>query len=163
MPSTRINGGTVEIMMNDLLNAGIKTASVYFDGCGDSGSIESVSYYNEFNALLNDSSVLNNNALTDAKYPYESRTSAYNSETKRWDETWELETVSANKLIEVIAYEKLEESNIDWYNNDGGFGEVNFFFDSKRIELDMNQRYTEINSHNFSWRYNGLAALEGDE
>lgn len=162
MPSTRINGGTVEIMMNDLLNAGFKKAVVHFDGCGDSGSIECVSYYKD-TGLVTDLTGLHSNALKDEKYPYESCSSAYNSETKRWDETWELETVSANKLIEVIAYEKLEASNIDWYNNDGGFGEVNFFFDSKRIELDMNQRYTEINSHNFSWRYNGLAALEGDE
>jgi hypothetical protein len=163
MPSTRINGGTVEIMMNDLLNAGFKKAIVYFDGCADSGSIESVNYYKDPDVLVTDLSVLHSSALKDEKYPYESRSSVWDSVSNKWNETWTSEHANANKLIEIIAEEKLEESGIDWYNNDGGFGELTLLFDSKKVALDMNQRYTEINSYRFKYNYFGKADDEGDE
>jgi hypothetical protein len=163
MPSTKINGGTVEIMMNNLLNAGLKKAIVHFDGCGDSGSIESVNYYKDHNVLVTDLSVLHSSALKDEKYPYESCSSAWDSVSNKWNETWTSEFANANKLIEIIAYEKLEESGIDWYNNDGGFGELTLFFNSKNVELDVNQRYTEVNSYTFKYNYLGKADDEGDE
>ena len=58
MPSARISGGTIEIMMNDLLNAGFKRAIVHFDGSGDSGSIESVDYFNDLELDVTNMTVL---------------------------------------------------------------------------------------------------------
>ena len=162
MPSARISGGTVEIMMNDLFNAGFKRAIVHFDGSGDSGSIESVDYFNDLDIDETNMSVLYKNALTDERYSYESCSSTWDSANTKWNETWELVHVNANKLIEIIAEEKLEESDIDWYNNDGGFGQVEFHFDSKEIVLEIHQRYTEINSHTFTYDYLGKADVGED-
>jgi len=44
----------------------------------------------------------------------------------------------------------LERTNIDWYNNDGGCGQMTINLDDKvEIELEVNTRYTEYNTDSF--------------
>lgn len=156
MSVSKINGGTVEIMMNDLARDGFLKAVVYFDGCGDSGSIESVNFYKVQGQAVIDLAVLHSDTLKTKKYPIVCSDTSYDQATQSWKRKDEDKLCDATELIEHIAYEKLDESGIDWYNNDGGFGEVTFYFDNKEIELDMNQRYTEVSTYNFSHSYRGF-------
>jgi hypothetical protein len=37
----------------------------------------------------------------------------------------------------------LEDAGIDWYNNDGGYGELRINLDPIEINLEVSTRYTE--------------------
>lgn len=156
MSAPKINGGTVQIMMDDLARDGFTKAIVYFDGCGDSGSVESVSFYKGEQYIPTDLTTLNSDTLKTKKYPIVTTSTSYDEDSKKWVDLDESKLCSAPELIEHIAYQKLDESNIDWYNNDGGYGELMFIFNKKKIKLNMNTRYTEVNTYNFSYSYTGL-------
>ena len=59
--------------------------------------------------------------------------------------------MSIREVLESYCYDELEKTNIDWYNNDGGFGELRITLsDEASIELEVNQRYTEYNTYSFN-------------
>ena len=62
---------------------------------------------------------------------------------------WESDIELDNELVSLIeewVLARLEETNIDWYNNDGGFG--NYTISKKsgvwRYEFIVNTRYTQV-------------------
>ena len=92
---------------------GVVNVEVYFDGCGDSGDIHTVTAYSTKQA------------------PYEAI---------------ELDN-SLVAQIEAWVYARLEQCGVDWYNNDGGFGDYTFSKDDKgvwRYDFTVNTRYTQV-------------------
>ncbi|MEM8986683.1 MAG: DUF6878 family protein [Pseudomonadota bacterium] len=112
-----------------LRRANVKRATVTFDGSGDSGSIEEV-YFDDrhFNARA-------------VSLAYEKTQSSW--EDGRWVHAREIAEGTLEDVLEDIGYDYLEETGVDWYNNDGGFGDLVIDVEAGTVELDVNVRFTE--------------------
>jgi len=128
----------IKTIFEQLRAAGASSITISFDGSGDSGSIESVDIYNADNQRMQiDLTVI---------YPKEK---SFWVDDKWVTETEEKEMPIADAL-EAYCYDELEKTEIDWYNNDGGFGQMTINLDDKvEIELEVNTRYTEYHSETF--------------
>jgi hypothetical protein len=116
-------------LFDALASVGITTVVVQFDGCGDSGQVESIE------AKIGENDV----ELPDAKIEI-ARSHWGNPEIER-------SAFSIRDAVEQLAYEFLEETHYGWENNDGAYGEFTFDVASRVITLDHNDRIIEsINS-----------------
>lgn len=104
---------------------------VRFDGSGDSGSIDEV--------------------YIDLKEPliveYDEESTRYDGD--KWVTTSTTKQVPLRDALEQITYDMLEKTGIDWYNNDGGYGELNVDLVQGTIQLEVNSRYTEVTTDTF--------------
>jgi hypothetical protein len=108
-----------------LAGAGITTVTVQFDGCGDSGQVESIE------AKIGENLV----DLPDAKIEI-ARSHWGQSEVER-------SALPIREAIEQLAYDFLEETHAGWENNDGAYGEFTFDVVARAITLDYNERITD--------------------
>ena len=108
-----------------LAGAGITTVILQFDGCGDSGQIES------FEARIGENPV----DFPDAQVEIA---------LARWgDSNIERSAFSVRDAVEQIAYDFLEETHCGWENNDGAYGEFTIDVAERSITLDYNERISE--------------------
>ena len=116
-----------------LAAAGIVTVIVVFDGCGDSGQIESV------DARDATSDVVLPNAMVASSWP------SYG------DDGVMQQALPFPDVIEKLCYELLGSTHGGWENNDGAYGEFSFDVATRVISLDHNDRYVavESSSHDF--------------
>jgi hypothetical protein len=122
----------------DLKLAGATSIVISFDGSGDSGSIEYVDIKRSDGTSIKDE-------LT-VEFPKER--SFYKDGD--WITEVDVKQIPVCEALEAYCYEELERTNIDWYNNDGGFGQMTINLDDKvEIELEVNTRYTEYNTDSF--------------
>jgi hypothetical protein len=56
---------------------------------------------------------------------------------------------SVHKAVEDFAYAWLDITGIDWYNNDGGYGDLTIDVTTAKFELTVNSRYTECTTDSF--------------
>lgn len=116
-----------------LAKASITSVRIDFDGCGDSGQIESISACagsdvvefppDEITVIIVDEGDL--------------------STTER--------RLSLNDAIETLAYDFLEQTHGGWENNEGAWGEFCFDVSDRTITLDFNERIetSEYTQHVF--------------
>jgi hypothetical protein len=45
--------------------------------------------------------------------------------------------------VDSLFYAALEDTDVDWYNNDGGYGEIAWNVTADEISIEMNQRFTD--------------------
>jgi len=106
----------------------VETVRVEFDGSGDSGSIEYVSFTPEIDAeRIYLQFEQTNREWVEGRYLY----------------TTVMQRVSLDKAINDVVYAWLNSTNVDWYNNDGGFGHCEINVQAGTIEMEVNTRYTE--------------------
>jgi hypothetical protein len=98
---------------------------VTFDGCGDSGQIESVEARNGDTPI----------PLPKGKVPI-IRVASRNLSTQEVPEDIE-------QALENFVYDVLRQSFPGWENNDGAFGEILFDVGKQLVVLDFNARYTD--------------------
>ncbi len=108
--------------------AAVVSVVVSFDGCGDSGQIETVDATGPEGEI----------ALPDVAIDIANAT---------WAAEVERRTVPVGEAIEALSYDLLNGLYGGWENNDGAFGEVVFDVAADTITLDYNGRYTAIDSH----------------
>jgi hypothetical protein len=124
-----------------LKELGATEVVIFFDGSGDSGSIDSVEI------RQSDGKVVPNLDDLFVDYPVE-KSQYINGE---WFNDAEIKQIPIFDALEKYTYDELERTNVDWYNNDGGFGELRIeLSDDVSIELEVNQRYTEYTTYSFS-------------
>lgn len=111
-----------------LASAGIDTVVVEFDGCGDSGQIESVSGFTADNEEI---------ALPSA--PVEMREVIFD------DLTISLVARTPHEIIEAMAYDFLEQTHSGREDGDGAFGRFTFAVADQSITLEFNERYVDSN------------------
>ena len=129
----------IQTALNKLKELGVHEIVIEFDGSGDSGSIEYIAI------RRSDGTEIDVKFTTD--YPV--RSSRY--ENGDWINEVQVKQMSIREVLESYCYDELEKTNIDWYNNDGGFGELRITLsDEASIELEVNQRYTEYNTYSFN-------------
>jgi len=122
--------GNKVVLFQTLSEAGVRTVVVSFDGCGDSGQIESIVARNadgvEFPLPLGDLRVRGVDfemcAITER-------------------------TTTAGDLIERMAYEFLEHTHGGWEDNEGAYGDFTFDVAEGSITLEYNERYIETHDH----------------
>lgn len=121
-------------LFDALAAAGIDNVIVCFDGCGDSGQIESVTAY----AADGAESALPPTTIGMREVSLDGPTIA-------------AEQRSVREAVEIMAYAFLEETHDGWENNDGAYGEFIFRVAERAINLDYNERYTATNfsAHEF--------------
>jgi hypothetical protein len=108
-----------------LASSGVTKVLVQFDGCGDSGQIESIE------ARIGENPV----DLPDAQVEI-AKVCWGKSEIER-------SAMSIRDAIEQLAYDFLEETHGGWENDEGAYGEFTFDVAKRAITLDYNERISD--------------------
>jgi hypothetical protein len=112
-------------LFDTLSASGIDTVTVVFDGYGDNGQIESVE------AQAGDATVTLPSATVEI-----ARAVWGSVEVNR-----QIEPVA--EVIEMLAYDLLNQAHGGWENNDGAYGEFTFEVGPRTITLAYNERYMD--------------------
>lgn len=111
---------------------------VTFEGSGDSGSIESINYLPE--------------NLTVGQLQIERLHTERSFDDGVWRTIVTPMQGTLDEAIDALTNDYLEETDVDWYNNDGGFGELSIDVANGTVTLEVNVRYTERATEYFSER-----------
>lgn len=111
----------LKTIVEKMKEAGLKSTCARFDGCGDSGAIDSVEYTNN------------------------------EGETEFGLEGGK----DLTSLVDQFAYDYLDANDIDWYNNDGGYGELSIDASTGKATLDVSTRYTQTEDYVFEMTTKG--------
>ena len=117
---------------------GVRCVTVTFDGSGDSGSIDAVEYGD---------AAIDSSALT-----VEIEVMHRVLQAGRWVTSRVLERKDLDTAIEELTDDYLAETNVDWYNNDGGFGQLIIDVDEVTVALEVSVRFTESSTEYSSTR-----------
>ena len=111
----------LKTIVEKMKEAGLQSACANFDGCGDSGAVESVLFYDKDGTV-------------------------FELEKDRQD---------LPSLVDQFTYDYLDANDIDWYNNDGGYGELSIAANTGKATLNVSTRYTETNDYVFEMTEKG--------
>ena len=131
--ATDFPGGAKSLLFKALEIAGITRVIVTFDGCGDSGQIESIEAFSGDVSVVLPSNQIEFEPLALEK-----------TET-------EPQSVPIANLLETLVYDLLGDAHGGWENNDGACGEFTFDVAERSISLDLNERYIAV-AH-FSYQF----------
>lgn len=113
-----------------LRELGTERVCVSFDGSGDSGSIWDIGFTPEL-------------AGAEPLVSIRTSTREFDNDTRSWRRIAGDEDKPLQEAISELTYDYLEETNVDWYNNDGGYGELTIDVAAGTVAIDVNQRFTE--------------------
>ncbi len=123
---------------------GIKEVVVEFSGGGDSGEIDDAYACNHQGEPVDIS-----NELIEG---WEKK-SNFDPEEGRWvEESIRHESMPLNELLKELCNQALEKAGLDWYNNDGGQGNLTIDFTESppAINLEVGINYTSTENHAFN-------------
>jgi hypothetical protein len=127
------------LLFDTLAQTKVSSIEVCFEGCGDSGQIESVDY-TDANGNGIDEAYLNNTIVKgSAKTSYH-----------QWDEKkkklvlTEAREGNIREIIEEICYDKLGASHGGWELNEGSYGTFSFDVSTRKVSLHYNERIEEV-------------------
>ncbi len=127
------------LLFDTLAQTKVSSIEVSFEGCGDSGQIESVDYTDANGKGIDE-------AYLDKVIVKGSATTAYmqyDEKTKQLVDGKSKEG-TIREIIEEICYDKLGASHGGWELNEGSYG--TFFFDvaARKVTLEYNERIEEV-------------------
>ncbi len=107
----------------------IESVTVTFSGSGDSGAIDDVYYAPQIAASVRATPIeqMTLNRVYD----------------RIWITTTASETVTLDQAIMNITDNYLAETGVNWYDNDGGYGELEIDVAGRSVRLDVNVNYTQ--------------------
>ena len=110
-----------------LADQGVTGIKVHYDGSGDSGAIENIVYTDIENANFSDIDLVS-----------------------AWDQNLNLATInsSAYSDIENFAHEVILDQIEDWWNNDGGYGDLLIKVPSGEYIVNNNVRIMNVEEYN---------------
>ena len=122
---------TLRRLLPVLRQHGVQQVEVEFDGSGDSGSLESITCF-----------------PVELEFDAEGITVEYATVTRYWNEgQWiqerALTQAPVQNAIEALTYDYLEETGVDWYNGDGGFGTLEIDVEAGTVRLNVAVRYMQ--------------------
>lgn len=131
-------------LLKDLYDAGIDRVKVWFDGGGDSGQIESVELFTESGDLLPLEDIRAYKHLVMRRFGSE-------HDGERWVPAYKAAWVSFAERLEQLVFDELDETGVDWFNNDGGFGTwelTGIMSGEPKKECEISVRVTEaVSAH----------------
>ncbi|MFA5957763.1 DUF6878 family protein [Hyphomicrobium sp.] len=113
-----------------LRNAAIESVTVEFDGSGDNGSIQNIDYAPHANR-----------DVCNQHMEYLATEGVFSN--GRWMTTVLLREARVDDVIDTVTSDYLDETGVDWCNDDGGFGRLEIDVAAGTVELEVNQRHTE--------------------
>ncbi len=104
-----------------LKDKGINKIEITFSGSGDSGDIDDLIYYDITDKYYYSRDMVKNSYMTDEEY----------------------------NLLQNDCYEFIDDAieGADWYNNEGGFGNITIDLDTMTADVEYSQRTVE----EYSW------------
>lgn len=129
-PAERTYMDTLRRLLPVLEQNGVNRVTVSFDGYGDDGSIDGIWYDSaeEFDGRA-------------VNVEHEEVTRHFND--GQWITEREHVNASVTKAIDELTYDYLEETGVDWVNDEGGFGELVIDVVRGTVALDVNVRTVE--------------------
>ena len=129
-----------ELLFAKLALLKVAEVSVEFNGSGDSGSIDGVSAVDAQGKSVD---------LTEYFIDWTANKDVFMKDG--WKRSAAIESMSLDTVLTSICDEALDQSNLDWYNNDGGFGtlHINLCSNPPTAKLDMHLRITVTDDHTF--------------
>lgn len=120
-----------------------------FSGSGDSGSVDSVRFYDCDEELVD--------GLGTVVVPWQKSSKFYRD--GKWVEEVHKTSQSLHDVMTDLAYTALESTGLDWYNNDGGQGEVVFtMYPEFSVEVNVGINYTD--TEDYSFHFSGTPAQD---
>jgi hypothetical protein len=107
----------------------VNAVIVSFDGSGDSGSISDVTFDPKLSA--------------ESEVEVESTHVEMDAATGRWVQKRSLGRRTLTEAIEALTDDYLNEAGVNWYDNDGGFGELTIGVDEGTVRLEIHTRWME--------------------
>jgi len=126
------------LLFDTLAQTKVSSIEVYFEGCGDSGQVESVDY-TDSNGKGIDEDDVNKIVKGSAKTSYH-----------QWDEKkkmlvkTEAREGNVREIIEEICYDKLGANHGGWELNEGSYGTFHFDVAGRKVNLEYNERIEEV-------------------
>lgn len=113
---------------------------VSFSGGGDSGSIDDVNLLDSNGESID---------LQGAEFEWQRETSFHDG--NEWRKSMKTEVMPVFEILRGITEDALNETDLDWYNNEGGQGQltIDLAQDPPKIDLLVEINYTHTESHNF--------------
>lgn len=127
-------------LLAKLWELGVRTVGVEYSGSGDSGSIDKPSYLDERGVPK---------IVGQEKIVWPKKNSRFDREGMTWIRSIQEQPLSLDEVLVDLVNDTLDEKGIDWYNNDGGYGElrIDLSHEKPTIELDIRVRYTEVSAY----------------
>jgi len=139
------NNENKKVILTALKKLKVKRVTVTFEGSGDSGSCEIPVFLNNRGSVIKDENV--------DKFPKVSITKSsksFDEEKSEWKETTTLAEVPLREAVFALA-DEVSTMIDNWWDNDGGFGEITFEIETGKINIEANYRYTETNTETFTF------------
>ena len=139
----------------------ISSVIVNFDGSGDSGTIDSVTFFNRILTEGGERKVVADITHID---PIQIHTLVSSFEQGQWVRQSSWKDVSLVEACEQICDDYLETTDVDWYNDDGGFGEMTIDFIEEEISMEVYVRYTDsTNAFDETTSFEELLDMDADK
>ena len=134
-----------DLYLATLRMLGVKQVKVSFSGSGDSGTINTIEFYNS-----DDDAVPN---MQDTVLVWPKSWDEFDRDTRTWVQKKEEAEQDLYSITSDITYKALDRSGLDWYNNEGGQGafSIDFTKTPVHIELYVGVNYTTTTDHNFTY------------
>ena len=116
-----------------LLN--VNSFEIEFDGSGDSGQIEGVTFCDSSHEVMD--------------IPEDTISWVYTAYGQEPKDT----KVTIHKAVEDLGYQMLEESGHDWYNNEGGYGRISVHMEGSNGKpyVGMNMNIRIVNEDHYEY------------
>jgi len=133
-----------KLLMTLLKIMGGAKVCVSFSGGGDSGNIDDAELLDAEGNPID---------LKGAEFEWESEESYHDPEEGKWRMRSIVEIMPLNDILVKITEDTLESTDLDWYNNDGGQGQLSIDLTTTppSIELEVGVNYTHTENHNFDF------------
>ena len=122
---------------------GGRTAEVAFDGSCDSGSIEEARLLDQEGKEID---------LTNATFDWHDNKSEFDDEKKGWvRHKVPAPAKPVRDILVQICEDALDDAGHDWYNNDGGYGQLTIDLTTTppEVKLQVSIRYTSTDDYEY--------------
>lgn len=135
-----------KLLLTTLRMMGVKRVLVEFSGGGDSGDVGQPYALNAKSEEVDLSAPI--------VWPKERSV----LKNHVWSKIFEDETQPISIVLRSLTERALEDSNLDWYNNDGGQGhlEIDFYADPPTIQLLVGVNEMTTTDHHFDFTHSDL-------
>ena len=132
------------LLMNMLKVLGGHRAVVEFQGGGDSGEI--------YNAVLYDQNMQEIDC-TGITFDWDSESETFDPVKNTWDKHSKFGPVPVLDILRDVTEQMLENEGLDWYNNDGGQGQLTIDLTQSppTIVLFVGINFTQTDDHEFDY------------
>lgn len=122
--------------MDAIHQNGISRVYAHFSGGGDSGAVEEINIYDKNNEIINEK--------IKGTVKIKKNKSIFDPKTETWRNIYAYESVQLYEAIKRLIEKALDQVQIDWYNNEGGGGDIDIDFKEKNPIVQIYScRYAE--------------------